>query len=632
MELNFLQNLKISKKIILSPLSAILLISFCWFILFMGMGKLNKVVDSFYNDHFENYAKETGLLYQVAIIYSDILKILQYTSQGFDKVMTKNLIESVNKRLNLILEDWDKNFSSNNINLEAKKILDEIKNDFQKNFKPNAINIIDMIQVDQNTALLLVSSIDADYLNLKQKLEKLVDSQKQLSKQSYDYAKKSHSNSLMFSIVTLIISLVISIIISQVIGQHITSSLRTLINAIVDVANGKFHTISTNVNRNDEIGEGINKFNTVVKTLSTVNNELVNISNRAGKDGVLSERLDISKHFGDFKHIVNGVNIILDEVVKPIQESVKTLKRISEGDLSVEISADYHGEHAVMKDAINTTVESLNQVLSKVKKVVTNIDSSTKKIHNSSDELSMATNQQASAIEEITASVTEINAQINKNAENTATAKDLSNKVKSRASTGTEQMKEMITSMQMIIESEKNISKIIKVIDEIAFQTNLLALNAAVEAARAGKHGKGFAVVAEEVRNLAGRSADAAKETTAIIEDSSRKVANGKIIVEKATAAFEEIANGVGQTDELIEQIAGSSHEQAEGITQINKGLKQINIITNKNSGKVVEFVEIIGELDALSADLSKMIYKFALKNENRGDFQERDKKLRRVS
>lgn len=232
--------------------------------------------------------------------------------------------------------------------------------------------------------------------------------------------------------------------------------------------------------------------------------------------------------------------------------------------------------------------------------------------------LSQGATEQASSIEELTASVEQISVQTRENAQNAENAKDMTTETYSFAVQGNEQMTDMLEAMKDINESSSNISKIIKVIDDIAFQTNILALNAAVEAARAGQHGKGFAVVAEEVRNLAARSANAAKETTVMIEGSIEKVEGGTKIANETSQALTKIVEGVSKATELVAQIAVASNEQALGIEQVNQGLVQISDVVQTTSATAEETAAASEELSGQSDMLKSQVATFKLKTGNR--------------
>lgn len=396
-------------------------------------------------------------------------------------------------------------------------------------------------------------------------INKLIDLKTTTGMQRSDELTKSTNNTVATMIMILVIAFVAAILLGIFISQIISRPVKKLVVTADKLAEGNID-VKVDATTKDEIGNLMKSFGKMIANIreqaltvekiasgnmnidvkANSDNDLLNkkliemiqtikdlvadigdLSNSA-VEGRLSARGDEKKYSGDFKNIINGINKTLDAVVQPIKESTSVLEEMSKGNLQVSVTGNYNGDHAIIKDAINNTIMSFNEVLGNINSAAEQVSTGAKQISSSSQALSQGSTEQASSIEEITASINGIASQTRQNAANANQANELASAAKEKAVQGNMQMAEMVKAMTEINDSSNNISKIIKVIDEIAFQTNILALNAAVEAARAGQHGKGFAVVAEEVRNLAARSADAAKETTDMIEGSIKRLIPGQ--------------------------------------------------------------------------------------------------------
>ncbi|MDA3846567.1 MAG: methyl-accepting chemotaxis protein [Vallitaleaceae bacterium] len=323
---------------------------------------------------------------------------------------------------------------------------------------------------------------------------------------------------------------------------------------------------------------------------------------------------DTNEIAGVFNIIYGSLDESIGSIKSYINEMSDILSEMSDGNLQKTIAREYKGDFTQIKDAINMIVDSLNRVLGDISDASEQVSLGSKQVADSAQALSRGASDQASSVEEITSAMTEIAEQTTQNADNAGKANSISLVAKEDAIRGNQQMQETLAAMTAINNSSANISKIIKVIDEIAFQTNILALNAAVEAARAGEHGNGFAVVAEEVRNLAARSANAAKEPTGLIESSIQKAQDGTAIANDTAEALNKIVSGVTESAVIVDDIAKASREQAIAIHQINEGIEQISRVTQMNTATAEESASASEELLSQSELTQEMVSQFDLK------------------
>lgn len=357
--------------------------------------------------------------------------------------------------------------------------------------------------------------------------------------------------SIWITVGVAVLFVILSIIIAFRIANPIVKPVVSLVKRIESLSEGDLHTEVPKVKSRDEIS-----------TLSLA-----------------------------FQDTINSLNTYIEDIRN-------VLGSISQGDYTVQIDREYKGDFVAIRESLNYIVRSLNKTFGEINQVSDQIAAGSQQMASGAQVLAQGATEQAGTVQELSASMSEISDQVNRNAENARNADLISKEATQEVEKGDGHMTRMITAMDKISETSGSIGKIIKTIQDIAFQTNILALNAAVEAARAGEAGKGFAVVADEVRNLASKSAEAAKNTSLLIQDSFSAVEDGQKVAADTAQSLKEIVKKVQGMTELFDKITRASQEQARSIAQVNQGVEQISAVVQTNSANAEQSAATSEELD----------------------------------
>ncbi|MDK9701141.1 MAG: methyl-accepting chemotaxis protein [bacterium] len=427
-----------------------------------------------------------------------------------------------------------------------------------------------------------------------------------------------------------LVMLIVGVFLAFGMGKYFGNRVGNLVRVSEAIKSGDYSTTTSDTG-NDEIkilGESLlvmsdtlqQKERDAIAALQETR-DVVSEINRAStllNEGRLEQRASLSGIEGDYRKLIESFNSAIDSIINPLVEASTVLEEIANHDLTSRVTGEYRGDHARIKNSLNIAVNNLDGSMLMVSQVSDRILSAANEISRNSQALAQGASEQASSLEEISATLEEMSAMTRQNAASSNEASKLTKGTLTNAKSGNEAMIRMQEEINQIKKSADQTAKIIKTIDEIAFQTNLLALNAAVEAARAGEAGKGFAVVAEEVRNLAQRSAAAAKNTAELLEESQVKADSGVQIVQVVAKHFHEILMDIEQVNSISDAISTASNEQAAGIDQVNLAVGQLNAVTQQNAANSEESASAAETMNSQAIELNTMVSEFTLSDSSR--------------
>ena len=474
---------------------------------------------------------------------------------------------------------------------------------------------------------------DANRANRKafqDQIDKIVDQDRARLDEINDQLTSFRDTMLVTVSVLTLLGLSLGTAIAAVFGsRQLSGPVRSLTASMTDMAGGDYDVTVPFSNRPDEIGdmakavEVFRKNGIAVRELNMASeSERVNVSRLQAAIGEVTKRAsagDFSARIsGDFGHaelnrFAESVNKLIENVDSGLGETGRIISKLAQGDLTDTMRGQFEGAFADLQSNVNATMDALKNMIGNVRSSTTNIDGSTQELKSATDDLSRRTEQQAAALEETSAALDEITAVVKNSSERAQEASQMVSEAKTDAGRSAEVVRDAVTAMGRIEQASSEISQIINVIDEIAFQTNLLALNAGVEAARAGDAGKGFAVVAQEVRELAQRSANAAKDIKGLITKSGTEVDAGVKLVHKTGEALTNIERQVIAINDHIQSIARAAQEQSAGLAEVNTAINQMDQVTQKNAAMVEETSAATHRLSEEARNLAQMIAWFRL-------------------
>jgi methyl-accepting chemotaxis protein len=450
-----------------------------------------------------------------------------------------------------------------------------------------------------------------DHTALDATLRSLGDEIQGLVKTTEHRAREEESASARNIIIAVVLVGVLMAVLSSITVRSVREPLAAISALARRMSRGD---LNENLGRetDDEVGDvalALSEMRASIQQLVSVEQRVI----EAARDGRLSERGSAEGLSGVFGELVTGMNELLSTANAPIQEAKEVLSRAQGRDLTARMRGEYRGDFDLIKVATNSALDTLENTLAEVQTVADQVAAAAGQITGASSQMARGASSQAASIEEVLSSLEEITSMSKQNAANAQESRSHAQGATSMADQGTASMNRLSSAVESIKGAADETAKIIKTIDEIAFQTNLLALNAAVEAARAGDAGRGFAVVAEEVRSLAMRSAEAAKNTTAVIERSLKKAEEGVNINREASVAFEAIGKQVKKVVEVIAEIAESSQQQHDSVARINKGVDTVSRETQQSAAATEETASAAEELAAQAEAMRSLTSQFRL-------------------
>jgi methyl-accepting chemotaxis protein len=592
-------NIKIGVRLAAGFAAVLLLLVVLAMVGLNGMSTLDTKVDEIVTDNMHR-TKLINDMSEAVHVVSRVTRTIILLEDHEAMAVERRKLDSAREKYNEALTALEKTQDSD----KGKAVRAKIK---QLSAETRGLNnkVVELAEADNDKEALklLISSAGPATQKWQDLLDEYLTVMEEENRGDYDIAQQAYASAHTLMLSVAGIALAVGALIAWLLTRSITRPTNQLIASADKMAVGDFN-FKIDIHSADELGQlanSVRAFQTAVQTLAADANMLAG----AAVAGKLETRADASKHQGDFRKIVEGVNNTLDGVILPINEVATVLTGLEQGDLTNTVKGDYKGQLSDFKNTVNNMVAKLSQVVIEVNEGAQALASASEEVSATAQGLSQAASEQAAGVEETSSSLEQMTSSIAQNTENAKVTESMSSKAAQDATEGGESVNATVAAM-------KQIAKKISIIDDIAAQTNLLALNAAIEAARAGEHGKGFAVVAAEVRKLAERSQVAAQEIGEVATSSVD-------LAEKAGKLLEHMVPAIRKTADLVQEIAAASSEQSSGVGQINSAMNQLNQTTQQNASSSEELAATSEEMSSQAEQLQKTMSFFRLDSSGQG-------------
>jgi methyl-accepting chemotaxis protein len=606
-----IKNMKIGKKIIVGPAIAMLFILILALFSNSALKSDKNTLNEIVQVKFELYKSSSKILSDVNLFNSVLYKIFSYASDKYEQALIDEQIVILENLKKTITNDMEDFLKATYLTEEEKKNIDNVNKDLIE-YNLTVRDAIDMLSVDLGMATPMLSVTDEVFIKINQKLKSLNNIADEQNKISYQNALEK-IDSTLYSLYALVIA---AIIILFLVVLSITNSIKVPLEKFQEGLINFFRYLNQEtkdsklieIDSTDELGLMANEVNkNILNTNKSIEKDRLLVDSaiicaNEAKKGLLNTRIEGETNNPSLNELKNVINEMLWAIENNIKNAMSVLSLYTNYDYRKKINTSgLDGDLKALCEDVNNLGISITSMLVENKKIGLILSSNADKLSSNVGSLTASANSQAASLEETAAAIEEITANMQNSSQNIAKMTSYANEVSSSVSAGQELASKTANSMDEINAQTQAIADSITIIDQIAFQTNILSLNAAVEAATAGEAGKGFAVVAQEVRNLASRSAEAAREIKDLVVNATTKANEGKLISSEMIQGYERLNSNIHNTLSLINEVSRSSKEQFSAMEQINDTVNNLDQVTQQNAISAEEANRVAREVNDIA-------------------------------